>query len=313
MENNNPLVSIIVITYNSAKYVLETLESAKAQTYRNIELIVSDDSSTDNTVNICRNWLGKNNNHFIRTELITSEKNTGIAANCNRGLKASKGDWIKFIAGDDAIFYNTIEYYVNFIKTHKFCRVIHSNVKKYLDEFNENNLIEITNCSKLKINYPKTTPEEQFQILLRTGPIWASTTMIKKDVFDEVGFYDEQSAFWEDTPMWLKITKNGIKIHFLDFIGAKYRCHNASVQRSERNLQLFSSFKLSKDIYYKKNYLKELPFLEKLLRGFLITRDIYISKITKNRKSKLVILFIIVSGFSPGKILSKINEKYINF
>ena len=53
VEENNPLVSINVITYNSSKFVLETLESAKAQTYQNIELIVSDDCSTDNTVEIC--------------------------------------------------------------------------------------------------------------------------------------------------------------------------------------------------------------------------------------------------------------------
>ncbi len=55
----NPLVSIIVITYNSSKYVLETLESAKAQTYQNIELIVSDDGSTDNTIEICKIWIEK--------------------------------------------------------------------------------------------------------------------------------------------------------------------------------------------------------------------------------------------------------------
>lgn len=54
---NKPLVSIVVITYNSSEYVLETLESAKAQTYTNIELIVSDDCSTDETVSICKNGL----------------------------------------------------------------------------------------------------------------------------------------------------------------------------------------------------------------------------------------------------------------
>lgn len=53
----NPLVSVIVITYNSSKYVLETLNSVAAQTYDNIELIISDDCSVDNTVEICRNWL----------------------------------------------------------------------------------------------------------------------------------------------------------------------------------------------------------------------------------------------------------------
>ena len=71
----NPLVSIIVITYNSAKYVLETLESARYQTYQNIELIVSDDCSVDNTVEICNNWIKKNSNRFARVELITVNKN----------------------------------------------------------------------------------------------------------------------------------------------------------------------------------------------------------------------------------------------
>ena len=102
----NPLVSIIVITYNSSKYVLETLESAKAQTYQNIELIVSDDCSTDNTVEICHNWIEQNKERFVRTELITVEKNTGIAPNCNRGVKAAKGEWVKLIAGDDVLHQN---------------------------------------------------------------------------------------------------------------------------------------------------------------------------------------------------------------
>ena len=64
MQEGNPLVSIIVITYNSSKYVLETLESAKAQTYQNIELIVTDDCSNDNTVEICRKWIEENKERF---------------------------------------------------------------------------------------------------------------------------------------------------------------------------------------------------------------------------------------------------------
>ena len=84
----NPLVSIIVITYNSSKYVLETLESAKAQTYQNIELIISDDGSQDETVELCEKWLAENKDRFIDSQIITVEKNTGIPANCNRGVKA---------------------------------------------------------------------------------------------------------------------------------------------------------------------------------------------------------------------------------
>src|SRR5450759_2313112 len=101
--HDQPLVSIIVVTYNSSKYVLETLESAKAQTYQNIELVVSDDCSTDDTVEICRKWIEENNDRFVRTTLVTSPENKGIPANCNRGIKASKGEWIKLIAGDDLL------------------------------------------------------------------------------------------------------------------------------------------------------------------------------------------------------------------
>ena len=72
---NQPLVSVTVITYNSSKTVLETLDSIKAQTYQNLELIVSDDCSTDDTVELCRNWIEQNKERFVRTELLTVEKN----------------------------------------------------------------------------------------------------------------------------------------------------------------------------------------------------------------------------------------------
>ena len=63
------LVSIITPTYNSAKYVLETLESIKSQTYHNIELIISDDASQDNTVDICELWLKENKERFRNSDL----------------------------------------------------------------------------------------------------------------------------------------------------------------------------------------------------------------------------------------------------
>jgi alpha-1,3-rhamnosyltransferase len=77
-NSSNPLVSIVVITYNSSSYVIETLESIKAQTYQNIELIVSDDCSKDKTVDVCKKWIEKNKQRFVRTELITIEKRNRI-------------------------------------------------------------------------------------------------------------------------------------------------------------------------------------------------------------------------------------------
>ncbi len=124
-----PLVSIIVITYNSSKYLIETLESAKAQTYQNIELIISDDASQDDTVEIYEKWIAENHERFVRTELITVEKNKGISANCNRGIRTSKGEWVKLIAGDDILMDDCIQDYINFINNNQDAQVIFARVK----------------------------------------------------------------------------------------------------------------------------------------------------------------------------------------
>jgi len=134
---DNPLVSIIVITYNSSKYVLETLESAKAQTYQNIELIVTDDCSTDDTVEICGNWIEKNKERFVRTELVKSDTNTGIAPNCNRGLKVAKGEWVKYIAGDDILFSDCINQNINYILSNPTASFIFSDLKIIGEKYRE--------------------------------------------------------------------------------------------------------------------------------------------------------------------------------
>ena len=126
-----PLVTIIVITYNSSKTVLETLESSKLQTYNNLELIISDDCSTDNTTKICQEWLNANNGWFKNTLLLTSKNNTGTAGNLNRGIKSSRGIWVKFIAGDDALNPNIIESYIEYINNNEEILFLHSNVEKY--------------------------------------------------------------------------------------------------------------------------------------------------------------------------------------
>ncbi len=66
-----PLVSVCIITYNSAKFVVEALESIKSQTYKNIELIISDDCSTDNTIELCKQWISDNGKCFVNCELLT--------------------------------------------------------------------------------------------------------------------------------------------------------------------------------------------------------------------------------------------------
>jgi glycosyltransferase involved in cell wall biosynthesis len=104
-----PLVSIVVITYNSEKYIIETLESARNQSYENIELIITDDCSKDDTLKIAEGWLEKNSSRFKRTLIVPALINGGTSKNMNKGLNEAFGIWIKPIAGDDLLLPNCIE------------------------------------------------------------------------------------------------------------------------------------------------------------------------------------------------------------
>lgn len=116
-EKQKPLVTIAVTTYNSAEYVVETLDSVKAQTYDNIELIITDDGSKDDSVAICREWLEKNQSRFVRTLLIEGE-NIGVAGNTNRALYAAQGEWWKDLSGDDILPSDAVEKHMLYVRSH---------------------------------------------------------------------------------------------------------------------------------------------------------------------------------------------------
>ena len=102
----NIIVSVVVITYNSSDTIVETLDSIRCQTYReNIELIISDDCSTDSTVRVVLQWLDKYDSEFHSSVLLQASSNKGIVGNLNRSVQEATGFYLKFIAGDDA-FYN---------------------------------------------------------------------------------------------------------------------------------------------------------------------------------------------------------------
>jgi len=308
-QDKYPLVSIIVITYNSSEYVLETLESAKDQTYQNIELILSDDCSTDNTVEKCRKWLSENNDRFVNTELLITEKNTGIPANCNRGVQAAKGEWVKLIAGDDAMLEDCIEYYVKCINISPTKSVLFSNTEIYLEKFESQFKKPIYPVHNHKICDENITASKQFEILLRVNKIFTVTLFYKRIIFTQVGYFDESLRLWEDRPMLIKITKSGFKLHYVDFVSCKYRIRNSSI--SKRNIQLVSEFELEKSKYYYKNYVKYLPPLERLAKKILLYRDILIDKYGKNN-NRLINRIIYKSVSYPWVVILKYKRyKYI--
>lgn len=99
----NKLVSIVIATFNAEKYILDLLDSVKKQTYENLELIIADDCSADNTQNIISDWVTENRGRFFRVELLFAKENQGTCKNYNQAMKRSNGEYIKLVDGDDII------------------------------------------------------------------------------------------------------------------------------------------------------------------------------------------------------------------
>lgn len=222
---NGDLVSIIVVTYNSSQTVVETLESIKNQTYKNLELVITDDCSEDNTVFLCEEWLHKNENRFYRTRLITSEKNTGICANANRGWRATRGEWIKDIAGDDIMLPNCITDYVEFVVSHPGASLVTAYYRVYNETFEEKN------CLKIKAAYRDISifdkdATTQARLMAHDVFIYGPTVFRNRKMVETVGGYDEHYAF-EDLPFFLTAMEMGYKCYFLNKETTCYRIHES--------------------------------------------------------------------------------------
>lgn len=225
------LVSIVIITYNSAQSVLETLESAKNQTYQNIELIISDDCSIDNTIEICKEWLVKNKDRFVKTKIVTVKKNTGVAANCNRAIQNASYDWIKFCAGDDLLLANCIQDNMEFIKKNTGVKVLFSQLYKFTRDFDySSNPIKYPQKIPKNLMDPSFSSKDQYQRLLISDRItYTPSYFFNKQAVLSVGGYDVKNQFIEDYPMWLKLTKAGTQLFFMEKVTVAYRQHEASL------------------------------------------------------------------------------------
>lgn len=228
-----PLVSIVVITYNSAKTVIETLDSARNQTYQNIELIISDDCSTDDTVEICRNWIAENKDRFVRTELITVEKNTGIPGNLNRAYEKTNGEWIKGLAGDDIFLSNCIEDNVSFVSENPKVNILFSLARCFSVKNGECIEKGVIPASEYIPIFNKSAKEQLIQ--LYRGCFVPAPTLFINRKFALNNPYDENYKYMEDYPMWVKLTKDGNKLYFMNKMTIAYRLGN-SVSKNQKAL-----------------------------------------------------------------------------
>jgi len=104
----DPLVSVLVPSYNHDKYVIECLESIKGLNYRRLELILSDDCSSDRTFELAEQWVKANADRFERTLVVQQEKNLGIVRNLQFLFQSAQGAYLAYIASDDAFVASAI-------------------------------------------------------------------------------------------------------------------------------------------------------------------------------------------------------------
>ena len=213
------IVSICVVTYNNAKYVEETLDSIKNQTYKDIELIISDDNSTDDTLLKVNNWVDKNKDRFVNVKVITSDKNTGVTANCNRAVKASSGQFVKTF-GDDILKPTYVEVCVDFFNSTPDAEVFCTDMEYFYPEGKFEFLQK-----DIDYDFFKLSAKEQYHRILKFYlPRYPTPSVIyKRIVFEKVGYFDESIPLWEDGPMYFKLAKNGIKVYMINDKLVDYR------------------------------------------------------------------------------------------
>ena len=244
---SNSLVSIVVVTYNSSDFVLETLESAYNQTYDNIELIISDDASTDNTIEVVKQWENENKDRFVDFKIISTPFNTGVAANLNRGIKECKGEWVKTIAGDDILLPDCIKHCISFTNDHSGCNALFSRMKFFKVNNGKKEYVTYKTLLDDEIyakEFISSNAKEQFRLNLKDGGVVQAPTAFFRLTLLQRNPFPEKYKYCEDYPMWLQLTHNGYKLDFMPIETVAYRFGNSLSYR--------------KFDYFSKNYMHTL-------------------------------------------------------
>jgi len=227
------LVSVVLTTYNVEKYIKQTINSVISQTYRNIEIVVIDDGSTDKTLEILKSFLNTGISIIIEPRVHSGN----IGKNLNDCIKLSNGEIIAILGADDLWFPEKTEVQLKYLKEYKFV----CSDKNIIDEFS----VVTSGGDGLKSN------ELTLNTLLFRNDILASSLIGFKDSFIECGLFDETVGNRsEDYALWLRIAEK-YKIKYVKQVLVSYRIHGNNLSNRtfedlsavlNRNIELISSY-----------------------------------------------------------------------
>ncbi len=270
-------ISVVIPTYNRVSFLKEAIDSVLSQTYRNFELIVVDDGSTDGTPKLLSSYGYK-----IR---VIPQANQGPSAARNRGIEAAKGKWIAFLDSDDVWKPDKLKKQVQFITDHPDTKICQAE--------------EVWIRNGKRVNPRKKHEMHSGWIYEQCLPLCIvspSSVMIHRDVFEKVGFFDETMPACEDYDLWLRICAHYPVLYVDENLIVKYGGHSDQLSkrywgmdryRIKSLLNLLEAGQLSSkqgravieqlkkiiNIYLtglrKRNKTNEVAYYESLLSGFL--------------------------------------------
>lgn len=238
---NTPKVSIHIISFNQKDYIAEAIESAVKQDYSNLEVVISDDASTDGTAEIISTYQQRYPHRIVS---LLNKNNVGVTKNANRALCKCTGKYIAFQGGDDVLMPGKITAQVEwFEKDEERVLCGHQVEVFYQDGSRRPHSRTRWLFSGTRWLFSGTGPEK----VIRYGTFGATSIMVRADKIPDYGF-DELMAVVSDHFLWIEILAGGGKYGCIKGTYAKYRRHNSNVTKNqlgnlcevERSLRLIS-------------------------------------------------------------------------
>lgn len=280
MNKQSPLVTVLVTSYNHQAFVADCIKSILNQTYENIQLIVIDDESPDDSARIIRDMADQFDFTFV------PQKNTGLAGVLNNGLALAQGKYFVYTGSDDASMLDRIEKQVDLMESRPDVAVCAGN---YLI-IDENGVPE----RRQHFSPPRELGFDDIFLHSDAG-IKAPTTMIRTDALREVGGYNPDIQL-EDIYMWLKLTAAGYKAYVLGDVLAYYRKHEGN---QSKNMNFMADNFETIYAEYKTH-----PRYEKTINKLLI--NLFAKSVRRGYQDSLGILKRIKPIHYNGKLLSMV-------
>lgn len=236
MSEEIAIVTVGVLCYNAEKTVDETLNSIKNQTFKRLNLIINDDASNDDSLQVINKWVKDNRDRFDNVEVHSQNENKGINWSFDYLMRICKTKWIKPIASDDILMDDCIEKNVNYIVLNNIDTMLLSGYVPFTtvdgkNEGQKKDLYELKYARKI-CRYKAC---KQYEKLLIRDIQFSSTVFMNCKLYVNFGGITLEIKNIEDWPLRLLYTKNGAKIHFMNMDTVYYRIGN-SVSHDTANM-----------------------------------------------------------------------------